>query len=62
VLCGSVDAIHEGAVNAEVTIRLPGGDVLASIITEKSLQRLELKVNDHICAVFKASSVILAIE
>ncbi len=62
VLCGTLSGLHHGAVNSEVTITLPGGDVLTSIITEGSLESLGLKVGDHVCAAFKASSVILAVE
>jgi molybdate transport system regulatory protein len=62
VLCGTVDLVREGAVNAEISIRLPGNDILAAIITEQSLKALDLKANDHVCAAFKASSVILAVE
>ena len=62
VLCGTVDAIHDGAVNAEIEIKLPGGDILTSIVTEQSTKALGLKVQDHICAAFKASNVILAVD
>lgn len=62
VLCGTVDSIHKGAVNSEVSIKLPAGDVLTSIITNGSVQSMELRQGEHICAAFKASSVIIAVE
>jgi molybdate transport system regulatory protein len=62
VLCGTLSGLHHGAVNTEIEIALPGGDTLTSIITESSFASLGLKMNDHICAAFKASSVILAVE
>lgn len=62
ILCGTVDSIHKGAVNSEVSIKLPGGDVLTSIITNGSVQSMELRQGEHICAAFKASSVIIAVE
>ena len=59
---GKVSAIHEGPVNAEVSIALAGGrHVVTAVITHESLEKLELKVGSDACAVFKASSVFLAV-
>lgn len=62
VLCGTVEGIHQGAVNSEVLLKLPGGDILTCIITEESTHSLDLHAGEHACAAFKASSVILAID
>ena len=62
VLCGTVQAVHKGAVNTEVLLKLSGGDIVACIITEESAQGLGLHEGDHACAAFKASSVILAVD
>jgi len=62
VLTGTVDSVAEGAVNAEVAVRLAGGEKLQAIITENSLKGLHLKAGDKVFAVIKASSVILAVE
>lgn len=60
--CGSVTRIHEGPVNAEVTLTLPGGrHVITAVITHESLDKLELKIGSKACAVFKAPSVFLAV-
>ena len=60
--CGEVSRIHEGPVNAEVSIMLPGGRyVVTAVITHESLEKLELKPGVSVCAVFKASSVLLAV-
>jgi molybdate transport system regulatory protein len=60
--CGEVTHIHEGPVNAEVSITLPGGrHVVTAVITHESLDKLGLKVGHSACAVFKASSVFLAV-
>lgn len=57
---GSIANIHEGPVNAEVTIELPGGrHVITAVITEQSVKRLGLTVGQPVTAVFKASSVVL---
>jgi len=62
LLCGSADRILHGPVNAEVTMVLPGGSVLTAIITEESAKRLSLAKGDHVCALVKASSVILGVD
>lgn len=60
--CGKITRIHEGPVNAEVTITLPGGrHVVTAVITHESLKNMELKVGGKACAVFKAPSVFLAV-
>ncbi len=63
VLCGRVERIVKGPVNAEVAVALPGGSVLTAIITQESAaKRLALAVGDHVCALVKASSVILGVD
>ncbi|RCX32045.1 TOBE domain-containing protein [Thioalbus denitrificans] len=59
-LCGEVVWCREGAVNGEVTLDLGGGKTLTSILTNESIGHLELREGMRACAVFKASSVILA--
>lgn len=60
--CGTISYIHEGPVNAEISITLPGGRyVVTALITRESLGSLGLKVGGTACAVFKAMSVLLAI-
>jgi len=62
VLCGKVSRVVHGPVNAEVTVDLPGGNVLTAIVTEGSANRLLLANGDHVCALVKASSVILGVD
>lgn len=57
---GTVANIHEGPVNAEVTLNLPGGrHVITAVITDASAKRLGLVLGQPVTAVFKASSVFL---
>ncbi len=57
---GSVTRIHQGPVNAEVTLSMPGGHhAITAVITKDSVQRLGLAEGQPACAVFKASSVFL---
>jgi len=62
VFKGKVKAIVMGVVNAEVTIELPGGTVITSVITKASVERLGLKEGKDAYAVVKASSVIVGVD
>ncbi len=62
VLCGTVSRIVDGPVNAEVSVDLPGGSVLTAIITEESAKRLALAKGERVCALVKASSVIIGVD
>jgi molybdate transport system regulatory protein len=57
---GEVSRIHTGSVNSDVAIELPGGRVVAAVVTRDSAENLGLAVGKPACALFKASSVILA--
>ncbi len=60
-LAGTITHVQKGAVNAEVVIGLPGGDSVASSITNQSVDSLELAVGKAATAVFKAGAVILGV-
>jgi molybdopterin-binding protein len=62
VLKGKVIKIVRGAINSEVTIQLPGGEEIISIITNSSAAKLGLKKGKEAYAVIKASSVIVAVD
>jgi molybdate transport system regulatory protein len=59
-LWGEVTRIHEGVVDAEVTLGVSGGRTVTAVVTKDSLTALELTTGQRACAVFKASSIILA--
>jgi molybdate transport system regulatory protein len=59
-LWGEVSEIRDGPVNSDVTITLPGGRAVNALITRESIANLDLAVGKTACALFKASSVILA--
>jgi molybdopterin-binding protein len=61
-LKGKVKQIEEGAVNTEVTIELPGGVEIVSIITKKSAAGLGLTKGKDVYAVIKASSVMIGVD
>jgi len=61
-LKGTVKTNAHGAVNSEVTIQLPGGQELVSVITKSSAERLGLAKGKEVSAVIKATSVMIAVE
>lgn len=58
-LPGRVTQVTRGAVNAEVTIELQGGNVMAAIVTNESIEALDLEEGGAVVAIIKASSIIL---
>lgn len=61
-LCGAVETVYDGAVNAEVTLALGGGKRITAIVTEDSVRELGLKPGVRACALIKASHVIVAVN
>ena len=62
ILKGKVVKVVKGAVNAEVTIELPGGTQLVSIITNASVESLELQEGKQAYAVIKASNIMVGVD
>jgi molybdopterin-binding protein len=62
VLKGKVKKLIHGAVNSEVTLQMPGGIEVVSIITKSSARNLGLKKGKAVYAVIKASNVMIAID
>ena len=62
MLKGRVKQVTPGAVNTEVTIALPGGTEIVSIITKSSAERLQVSPGKEVYAIIKSSDVILATE
>ncbi len=60
ILHGEIAKIHGGPVNAEVSLQLPGGRTVTSVVTQSSIERMALQPGKQACALFKASDVILA--
>jgi len=60
-LVGKISRITPGNVNTEVVMQLEGGNSVSVVITNDSVTNLCLAVGVEVCAVFKASSVIMGI-
>ena len=59
---GTVKKVTPGAVNAEIVIETPSGELIVSIITMESYTNLGLAVGKPVYAVIKASNVMLAVD
>jgi len=59
VFAGTVQTVTMGAVNAEVTLALPGGDTMVAIITNASVDTLKLSPGTSAYAIIKASEVMI---
>ena len=62
VLGGTVKKVVHGAVNSEVTIKLPNGTEIISIITKSSAETLGLVKGKKVHAVIKASNVMISTD
>lgn len=61
-LAGVVTRVHQGGVNAEVSLRCAGGNVISATVTNDSVTELQIVVGKPLVAAFKASSVILGVS
>ena len=59
VLPGTVASVTNGAVNAEVSLTLRGGETVVAIITNASVESLGLQVGNSAYAIIKASEVMI---
>lgn len=59
-LWGEVAEIHCGSMNDEITLQLASGRTVTAVVSHESCERMGLEVGKPACALFKASSVILA--
>ena len=60
-LRGKVVQINRGAINSEVNVELAGGKIVSAVLTNESVDGLELKIGVPVCALVKASHVIIAV-
>jgi molybdate transport system regulatory protein len=56
-----VTRVVDGPVNSEVTLDVGGGRTATAVVTRESVQALGLEVGRRAGAIFKVSSVILAV-
>lgn len=58
---GKVESIELGAVNVQVELRLKSGTKLVSVVTKQAVENLGLHTGEDVTAVFKSSTVMLAL-
>ena len=61
-LKGKIVKLAKGAVNTELNVEFSGGSTISAVITDESAINMGLKEGDMVCAMFKASSVILGVD
>ncbi|MCB9947174.1 MAG: TOBE domain-containing protein [Rhodospirillaceae bacterium] len=61
-ISGTVIDMVGGAVSTEVVLDIGDGKTLAAVITEGSAKGLGIAVGDRLCALIKASHIILAVD
>ncbi len=61
-LKGRVVEVKENAVAAKVKVDIGGGNIITSAITVDAVRDLALNESDEVCALIKASSVIIMKE
>lgn len=62
MLKGKIKKIVKGPVSTEVSVQLPGGDILVSVITSASAENLDLKEGKEVYAVIKSTNVMIATD
>jgi molybdopterin-binding protein len=58
-LKGTIEEIVKGAVMAKVKVNIGGGNVVSSLISVDSVEELQLKVGDEVCAIVKSTEVMI---
>ena len=61
-LAGTISRIDKGAVSTVVGVTLPGGEIVTTTVTNDAVSALGLSVGQAATAVFKAYSVMLAVQ
>jgi molybdate transport system regulatory protein len=59
-LQGVIKTVTRGAVNSEIAVKLPSGDILSAIITNEAVEDMALQDGDDVVAIIKSSDVMIA--
>jgi molybdopterin-binding protein len=62
VLKGKIKQVKKGAVNSEVVLEVSKGLEVVSVITNESVDKLQLAAGKDAYAVIKASNVMIAVD
>jgi len=58
-LQGKIITIKTDSLMAEITLELAGGQQIISVITQSSVESLNLKVGDEVTAIIKSTEVMI---
>ncbi len=58
-LRGTIKAMKQGGVMAEVLVELPGGQQITSVITVDAIQALKLHEGDQVTVIIKSTEVMI---
>ena len=58
-LAGTVEEIALGTITAKVTVRVPGGSLIESVITRQSVEEMGIQVGDAVTALIKSTEVMI---
>ncbi|MDY0115978.1 MAG: TOBE domain-containing protein [Sulfurimonadaceae bacterium] len=61
-LLGRIVMIHKGSVHSEVVLKLSGGDTITAVVTNESIDLLDLRIDLDAYALFKSSAVMLGVD
>jgi molybdate transport system regulatory protein len=61
-LCGRLRELRQGPVSSEAIIDLQGGKTITAIIADESAKSMGLDIGSPVCALIKASHVILGVS
>jgi len=60
IIKGKVEKVDEGAVMANVKIKITAPDTITAIITKESIKDLDIKNGDEVMAIIKSTEVMIA--
>jgi len=60
--CGRVISTEKGNINAHVTLKLRSGNIFQALVSNETLEELDIKEDERVCCIFRAVDVILAVE
>ena len=59
---GTVEKVDEGAIMANVKIKIDTPDTITSIITKESIKDLDIKAGDKVVVIVKSTEVMIGKE
>lgn len=60
VFKGTIEGVDEGAIMANVKIKIESPEIITAIITKESIKDLDIKEGDTVKAIIKSTEVMIA--